>query len=215
MSDGRAESAPPRLTFQLPGRWLTVDPRDARRARADVETTVRDLVGAADDAAIARRRLRSAFDRAIAAAAAADAHALFLCLEAAPGVWTPASLTVHAPKRLRMTPAVGRSADAVLAVLREGLALSAVDGAGTARRLDGPRVSVLRTERAYEETVEEDGVRATATRLEADYWFAVPGSKHVVLASFVTPLGELRNAMLSFFDSIALAASFGGPAARA
>jgi len=214
VSGGPAEAAPPRLTFQLPGRWLTVDPRDERQARSQVDAIVRDLVGAADDAAIARRRLRASFDRAVAAAREAEAHALFLCLEAAPGVWTPASLTVHAPKRLRMTPAVGSSADAVLAVLREGLASSAV-GADTARRLDGPRASLLRTDREYEETAEEDGVAVTATRLEADYWYAVPGSKHVVLASFATPLGELRNAMLGFFDSIALAASFGPPAAHA
>lgn len=214
MSGSRADAEPPRLTFQLPGRWLTVDPRDEREARARIEATVQDLVGAADDAAIARRRLRAAFDRAVAAAREAEAHALFLCLEAAPGVWTPASLTVHAPKRLRMTPAVGTSADAVLSVLRDGLASSRI-GVDTARRLDGPRASVLRTDREYEETVEEDGIAVTATRLEADYWYAVPGSKHVVLASFATPLGELRNAMLGFFDSIALAASFGAPEPRA
>ena len=215
MSGESAEAVPPRLTFQLPGRWLTVDPRDERQARSQVDGMVRDLVGTADDAALARRRLRASFDRAVSAAREAEAHALFLCLEAAPGVWTPASLTVHAPKRLRMTPAVGTSADAVLAVLREGLATSTVGGADTARRLDGPRASVLRTDREYQETVEEDSVAVTATRLEADYWYAVPGSKHVVLASFATPLGELRNAMLSFFDSVALAASFGAPAARA
>lgn len=214
MSGSHAEAEPPRLTFQLPGRWLTVDPRDERQARAHIEATVQDLVGAADDAAIARRRLRDAFDRAVAAAREAEVHALFLCLEAAPGVWTPASLTVHAPKRLRMTPAVGTSADAVLSVLRDGLASSRI-GVDTARRLDGPRASVLRTDREYEETVEEDGIAVTATRLEADYWYAVPGSKHVVLASFATPLGELRHAMLSFFDSIALAASFGAPAQHA
>lgn len=209
MSRGADELAPPRLTFQLPGRWLAVDPRDEHEARAQVTAIVRDLVGAADDAAIARRRLREAFDRAIAAAREARAHALFLCIEAVPGVSTPASLTVHAPERLRMTPAVGMSADAVLAVLREGLASAGSAGADTARRLDGPRASMLRTDRRFDETVREDGVEVTATRLEADYWYAVPGSKQVVLASFATPLGEIRNAMLSLFDSIALAASFG------
>ncbi|KRC59417.1 hypothetical protein ASE14_15315 [Agromyces sp. Root81] len=201
-------SAPPRLTFQLPGRWLTVDPRDEQHAREQVEVIVRELAGVADDAALARRRLRQSFNRAIVAARDAEAHALFLCIEAAPGVALPASLTVHAPERLRMTPAVGTSADAVLGVLGQGLASSTSAGADTARRLDGPRASVLRTERQFEELVEEDGISVTAVRLEADYWFAVPGSKQVVLASFATPLGEIRNAMLNLFDSIALAASF-------
>lgn len=226
MSGEVGELAPPRLTFQLPGRWLTVDPRDERRAREQVDAAVRDLVGVADDAAIARRQLRERFDRTVAAARKAEAHALFLCIEAAPGVALPASLTVHAPERLRMTPAIGTSADAVLGVLAKGLATSASDAASPAadadadadlelaRRLDGPRASMLRTERQYEELVEEDGIAVTAVRLEVDYWFAVPGSKQVVLASFATPLGEIRNAMLSFFDSIALAASF-GPAAAA
>ena len=68
---------------------------------------------------------------------------------------------------------------------------------------------MLRIDRVHEEGVEEDGVEAVATRLEAEYWFAVPGSKQVVLASFTTPLGEIRSAMLNLFDSIALAASFG------
>ncbi|UOQ90177.1 hypothetical protein MUN74_04470 [Agromyces endophyticus] len=208
MNDETAQLAPPRLTFQLPGRWLTVDPRDERQAREQVDAAVRDLVGAADDAVLARRSLTASFDRAIAAAWKAEAHALFLCFEAAPGVTLPVSLTVHAPERLRMTPAIGTSADAVLGVLAKGLAASTAAGAETARRLDGPRASVLRTDREIEELVEEDGVAVTAVRLEVDYWFAVPGSKQVVLASFATPLGEIRNAMLSFFDSIALAASF-------
>jgi len=200
--------APPKLTFQLPGRWLTVDPRDEQHAREQVEVIVRELAGVADDAALARRRLRQGFDRAIVAARDAEAHALFLCIEAAPGVALSASLTVHAPERLRMTPAVGTSADAVLGVLGQAFASSTSAGADTARRLDGPRASVLRTERQFEELVEEDGISVTAVRLEVDYWFAVPGSKQVVLASFATPLGEIRNAMLNLFDSIALAASF-------
>lgn len=199
----------PRLTFQLPGRWLAVDPRTPGEASVRIDEAVRELVGPADDAAIARRRLRAAFERAVDMARDASAHALFLCIEVAPGIATPASLTVHAPEGMRMSPAIGTSADAVLGVLRESFEVLAVPGIGTARRLDGPRASILRLDRLHEETVEEDGETAVATRLEVEYWFAVPGSKQVVLASFATPLGELRHAMLNLFDSIALAASFG------
>ncbi|MGN8554080.1 UNVERIFIED_CONTAM: hypothetical protein OHV15_15990 [Microbacterium sp. SLM126] len=198
----------PRLTFQLPGRWLAVDPRDPAAASAQVDAAVRDLVGPADDAAIARRRLHAAFQRAVDAARDAAAHALFLCIEIVPDLATPASLTVHAPEGMRMSPAIGTSADAVLGVLGESFRVLAVPGIDTAQRLDGPRASMLRIDRLHEENVEEDGVTAVATRLEAEYWFAVPGSKQVVLASFATPLGELRSAMLNLFDSIALAASF-------
>ncbi len=199
----------PRLTFPLPGRWLALDPRVGDEAAARIDAAVRELAGAADDAAIARRRLRAAFQRAVDAARDAAAHALFLCIEVVPGIPTPASLTVHAPEGMRMSPAIGTSADAVLGVLRESFEVLAVPGIETVRRLDGPRASMLRLDRLHQETVTEDGVTAVATRLEAEYWFAVPGSKQVVLASFATPLGELRHAMLNLFDSIALAAAFG------
>jgi hypothetical protein len=207
-----AEQAPraaPRLTFQLPGRWLALDPRDPAAASVEVDAAVRELAGPADDAAIARRRLRASFQRAVDAARDASAHALFLCIEIVPDVPAPASLTVHAPEGMRMSPAIGTSADAVLGVLAESFRVLAVPGVETAKRLDGPRASILRLDRLHEETVEEDGETAVATRLEAEYWFAVPGSKQVVLASFATPLGELRHAMLNLFDSIALAARFG------
>lgn len=208
-ADAPVDLRVPRLTFQLPGRWLAVDPRDQAAAYEQVDVVVRDVVGAADDAAIARRRLREVLRTAIDAAHEAEAHGMFLCLQVAPGVATPASLTVHAPTGMRMSPAADTSADAVLKVLAEGLRVLEAAGADTARRLDGPRASMLRIERLREETVEEDGVEVVSTSLEAEYWFAVPGTKHVVLASFVTPLGEIRNAMLNLFDSIALAASFG------
>lgn len=199
----------PQLTFPLPGRWLAVDPRAADEASARIDEAVRELAGSADDAAIARRRLRGAFQRAVDAARDASAHALFLCIEIVPGVAVPASLTVHAPEGMRMSPAIGAGAAAVLDVLLESLRELAVPGIDSARRLDGPRASMLRLERLHEETVEEDGQVAVAARLEAEYWYAVPGSKQVVLASFATPLGELHHAMLNLFDSIALAASFG------
>lgn len=208
MTGAAVPTRTPRLSFQLPGRWLAVDPRDQDSAYAQADAIVRDVVGSADDAAIARRRLRDVLRRAVDAARDADAHGMFLCLEVAPGVATPASLTIHAPTGMRMTPSVGTSADSVLAVLRESLRALDAPGAETAQRLDGPHASMLRVERLREEVVEEDGVQAVSTSLEADYWFAVPGTKHVALASFATPLGEIRNAMRNLFDSIALAAAF-------
>lgn len=207
---GESTRTAPRLTFQLPGRWLAVDPRDRAAASLRIDDVVREVVGPADDAALARRRLRDPLRAAVERAMDAGAHALFLCIEIVPDLATPAALTIHAPDGMRMSPAIGTSADAVLGVLRESFEALEVDGVDTARRLDGPRASMLRIDRVHQEAVEEDGVTAIATRFEAEYWFAVPGTKQVVLASFATPLGEIRSAMLNLFDSIALAASFGG-----
>jgi hypothetical protein len=198
----------PRLSFQLPGRWLALDPREEGGANQRIDAFAREVVGTADDAVLARRRLAASLRTAADRARDAAAHAMFVCLEAAPGVATPASLTVHAPEGMRMSPAIGTSTDAVLRTLEESLRVLDVPGIDTARRLEGSRASALRLHRLVAETIEEDGVTATSTRLEADYWYAVPGSKQVVLASFATPLGEIPHAMLNLFDSIALAASF-------
>jgi hypothetical protein len=203
-----AERAVPRLSFQLPGTWLALDPRSPAAA-TEVERVVRDIIGAADDAALARRRLGDSLERAVAAARDADAHGFFACLEIAPGIRVPASLTVHAPALLRMTPAIGTSPDAVLGALRASFAELGVEGVETATRLEGPRASILRLERLVADDVEEGGERATVTRLEVEYWFAVPSSKQVVLALFVSPLGELRHALRNLFDAVALAAWFG------
>jgi hypothetical protein len=208
MSGATVTRRPPALTFQLPGRWLALDPRDVDAAAAEVEAVVREVVGVADDAVLARRRIRDALGRAVDAARDAEAHALFLCLEIVPDLPTPAALTVHAPSGMRLSPAVGTSSDAVLGALLRSFETLEIDGIETATRLDGPRASMLRLERSYDETVVEADVTVTATRFEADYWFAVPGSKQVVLASFTTPLGEIRHAMRNLFDSVALAASF-------
>jgi len=208
MSGATETRRPPALTFQLPGRWLALDPRDVDAAAAEVEAVVREVVGVADDAVLARRRIRDALGRAVDAARDAEAHALFLCLEIVPDLPTPAALTVHAPSGMRLSPAVGTSSDAVLGALLRSFETLEIDGIETATRLDGPRASMLRLERTYDETVVEADVTVTATRFEADYWFAVPGSKQVVLASFTTPLGEIRHAMRNLFDSVALAASF-------
>lgn len=209
-----AEKVAPRLTFQLPGQWLALDPRDPAAAQ-EIDAAVRETVGVADDAVLARRRLRESLTRAVDAARAADAHGFFVCLELAPEVRLPVSLTVHAPSGMRMTPAIGTSPQAVLATLQASFAELAVEGIDTATRLNGPRASTLRIERVREELVEENGESAVVTSLEVEYWFAVPGSKNVVLALFASPLGELRNALRNLFDSIALAASFGPEAGDA
>ncbi|GAB3603089.1 hypothetical protein [Microbacterium aureliae] len=200
--------AAPRLTFQLPGSWLALDPRDEAEAARAVHATAAEIVGPADDAAPARRRIRAELSTAVEKARDAGAHGFFLCREIVPGLATPISLTVHAPQGMRLSPAVGTDPDAVLEALRRSLAELGYPGVGSAQRVAGPRARALRIDVVHDEIVAEDGTTAAAARLEAQYWYAVPGSKHVVLALFTTPLGELREAMLHLFDRIALAAEF-------
>ena len=112
-----------RLAFALPGEWLAIDPRNEAASAGRVDAAVRDIVGAADDAALARRHLRDRLRAVVDAARASGAHGVFLCLEIAAGVRLPATLTVHAPSGMTMTPAVGTSAgwpDVIVAVTRMG-----------------------------------------------------------------------------------------------
>lgn len=202
-----------RLAFALPGTWLAIDPRDEEASFDRVDAAVRDIVGAADDAATARRRLRDQLRTVVEAARTSGAQGVFLCLEVAPGVRLPATLTVHAPSAMSMTPAVGTASAAVLDTLHRSLQTLEVAGIDTAVRVPAPDGGALRIHRRIAETAEvtpaeAPPVRTPVQRLEADYWFAVPDSKRVVLASFATPLGHLQDAMLNLSDSIAAAARF-------
>jgi len=202
-----------RLAFALPGTWLAIDPRDEEASFDRVDAAVRDVVGVADDAAAARRRLRDQLRTVVGSARASEAQGVFLCLEVAPGVRLPATLTVHAPSAMSMTPAIGTASAAVLDTLHRSLQTLEVAGIDTAVRVPAPDGGALRIHRRIDETVEGASVEAPPVktpvqRLEVDYWFAVPGSKRVVLASFGAPLGHLDDAMLNLFDSIAAAARF-------
>ncbi|MFI8633250.1 hypothetical protein ACIGEP_11695 [Microbacterium sp. NPDC077663] len=196
---------PARLSFTLPGEWLAIDPRDEAAAADRVDAAVRDIVGSADDAALTRRRLRERLTVVVGAARTAGAHGVFLCLEVAPGVRLPATLTVHAPSGMSLTPSIGTSADAVLGTLDRSLRAVCAAGADTATKVSASGGGALRLHRVVEDP---DAADESVRRLEADYWYPVPGAKRVVLASFATPLGHLHDPMLHLFDSVAATASF-------
>ncbi|MDE0545141.1 hypothetical protein [Microbacterium sp. C7(2022)] len=198
----------PKLTFSLPGTWVRIDPQDSAVAHAQIDESVRAVLGVADDGAAARRRVRDALREAADRAREAKAQALFLCTELVPGLATPVTLTVHAPEGMRMSPAVGTSPAAVLEVLEESFRALQVPGIDAATRITGPQTRALRIMRTWEEVADHDGVRVSGIRIQAQYWFAVPGTKQVVLASFASPLGELADAMTHLFDAIAHSAAF-------
>ena len=51
------------------------------------------------------------------------------------------------------------------------------------------------------------GFTARARTLTADYWYTVPESKRLTIATFSTPMGDIPNVMLAYFDAI-VAASY-------
>lgn len=202
------DTALPTLKFRLPGTWYAIDPRDDAAARRAVEEISRAVAGQADDAAIARGRVRAALQDAVVAAQRAGAQALFLCREVAPGMPTPAALTVHVPEGMSMSPAIGDGADAVMAALEESFRLLAVPGLDTAHRLEIPGSLIVRLHTVTEQTIEQGGETAVQRRLDARYWCTMPGSKQVLLVDLSTPLGDIPGVMLGFFDAIIGAAYF-------
>lgn len=168
---------------------------------------VAGVVGTRDVDATVRARLRRDLTAAIATAREGDAQAMFLATEIAPGLPMPVTLTVYAKPELRMSPAVGTAAGTVVDVLLESFELMRMPHLDTAARLSVPGSQIVRLHHVDEKPVPETpGLRVRT--LVADYWFTVPGSKHIAVANFSTPLGDIPRVMLDFFDSIVRAAYF-------
>lgn len=211
---GRDTTAPD-LVFRLLGTWWRVDLESDDAARASATAIARGALGTADQHATARRQMRDELVSAAASARTAHGRLLLLQTELSPGEPMSASLTLYDDDRLRMSPAIGTSADRVLGVLEESLATISPDMAPTAvrRRFEGGEV--VRVHR-IDETVElEGGQEFTQRRLVAQYWYPQPGSKHLVLAVLSTPLGDIANTLLSYFDAIVEVSRFSAPLATA
>lgn len=193
------------LRFRLPGRWFSVDLSTPDATTASIRAIARDAVGVADDRAAERAKVRQQLTAAVDAGASGAPRALMFSTEVAPGAPLPVSLLVFEPSGLRMSPAIGESAHAVLAVLAESLAQLDPAAHATLVEVAGPGVPAVRTHavRPLSGDDELEGI----TQLVADYWVPVPGSKQVLLVRFSTPLGELENVMLAFFDEL-LAVSY-------
>lgn len=194
------------LRFRLPGRWFSVDLAGEDTTRASIKSIVRDVFGTRDDAATQRAEARRLLQEAVTAASTGDIRALMFSHQVAGTTPLPISLLLFEPANLRMSPAVGTGADAVLSVLTRSI--KELDPAAHSSLVEvaGPGVPAVRTHRV-EETAdggEYDGV----PRLTAQYWIPVPGSKQVLSVSLTTPLGDLENLMLTLFDSFIGAAYF-------
>lgn len=195
----------PELRFRLPGRWFSVDLSSEEATRSSIRTIAREAIGPADDRAPERARVRQQLQQAAEAGDRGGARAIMFSTEITPGTPLPVTLVVFEPDDLRMSPAIGTSADAVLKVMGESL--KQIDPAAyeTMAKVRGPGVPALRTHRV---DLLDEGQLEGIVRLVVDYWIPVPDSKHVLMVRFSTPLGELENVMRALFDEFIAVAYF-------
>lgn len=194
----------PRLNFRFVGTWHPVLLGELDSPEL-IDRFLLETTGRRDDLVTHRARLRADLREAVAKAREGSATAMFLATQVQPGVEIPITLTVFAPTDLRMSPAIGTDAETVMRVFREALEQRQTDGLDTAREIEHPECAVLRLHRREEQHLDD---AISVNRLAADYWMTVPGTKHMLLVSVATPMGEIPNLMLSLFDSIIRAATF-------
>ncbi|MEO8094897.1 MAG: hypothetical protein ABI632_08190 [Pseudolysinimonas sp.] len=209
------EQTPPTLSFQLLGNWSRLDLVNEESLAQSVRDYVRDWLGGADADAKARSLLRARLTQALTTAREAGGSAAFLATEITPGTPMPVMLTIYSPRDLRMTPAIGSDPEVVATMLRTGLERLGVEGVETAVSMGIDGSAILRIVREQVEPVHPDVPDQQLTNLVADYWYTVPGTKQVVLANFATPLADIPEIMLSFFDATVRASYFTAPALSA
>ncbi len=130
---------------------------------------------------------------------AGDGQSFYVALEIVPNMPIPVTASVTLPQQA-ITPAVGTSPAAVMAVLERGLEQTRAEMWPTAKRFDTTQSAVLRLHRRV--PIPGNDSEETVDGLVADYWMTVPGTKRFVLVSFSTAFGPLEDTMLGFFDSL-------------
>lgn len=210
----------PRLIFTLPGTWYPVAITDEGASEQDVERMVQGIVGPADDAAVLRRQMHDQVVDACAEAMEGGAVAMYFGKELEKDAPFPVNITVYQPPGLRMSPAVGTESDEVFGILRMGFddaddAFADVEGGNyrALRRVLIEKEESFEVEVSEEETPEEAALRAEAEKLEfermrVDYWAHVPGTKQIVIVSFMTQMAMIKHLMLNLFDLIVAASHF-------
>lgn len=200
----------PQLTFRLPGKWNRLDLTTAETLGQTIREYVDERIGTADSETQVRALLRTRLTTTLAAAREAGGVTALLATEIAPGIPMPVMITIYSPRALRMTPAIGTSPHAVASMLREGLTELGIEGIADATELTIADSIVLRIVKNHGVDIHPEAPGQQVTALIADYWYTVPGSKQVVLANFWTPLSDIPNVMLSFFDAAVSASYFVG-----
>ena len=201
----RDQSALPALRFRLLGTWhpVLLGELDSSELIADF---VASIVGKRDIDATLRARLRHDLIDAVTRARNGHAVAMFIATEIAPGIPMSVTLTVYSPPQMRMSPAVGTTPAAVMAALRTSFVQTGMAHLETAHAMSITGSEVLRLHHVDDQDLpEQPDLRART--LTADYWYTVPESKRLTIATFSTPMGDIPNVMLAYFDAI-VAASY-------
>lgn len=188
--------------FRLPGQWLHLLPDEPELSAARIRDHVERVVGKHDDMAQVRALMRDRLKEGLEVAGAGQAESMFICRQLTPKVPMSAVMTVFSPSELRIAPAVGTSPEAVIDMLRRALERKGEPGIEDAVELELPDSRALRMHRVDRRPVAEQAPSIKQSFLIVDYWVARPGTKEVLLVNMFSPLGDIPNVMLSFFDSI-------------
>jgi len=185
----------------LPADWHVVDLSTDAGRHADVAALVDRQVPRRDDLATVRRRLRREVEDSSRRAAQSGGRFCAYMLTTVGPVRLPAVLTAY---RTPGSLAADEDLDALATTLAQRLGPHGTVDAG-----DGPFGAVLRTVTVRSAPADGTG----ADLLVCDYWSDPADGDGLLLLSFSTPLGALRDAMLDLFDAIA-GSTRRAPAAR-
>lgn len=202
-SNSPAEEPNSQLTFRLPGKWVQLVPDEPEQAAERIKLFVEDALGTTDELAPARVALRERLKEGLEASAGAQAQSMFLCMELEEQTRMPVAITVYMPADFRISPAMGTDPDKVMDVFIQSLEESQSMALESMQRISLPQADVCRLHRFIETDLAEGAAEVPPVRgLVVDYWFTVPDSKRMVLVNFYTPLGDIPEVMLEFFDAI-------------
>lgn len=193
----KTEPTLPELRLRLPGKWWQIPLHDLEKAKASIRSLVDLQAGRRDDRAADRAAYRQQLLTAAETAAGANGKTMHIALEIVEALPIPASITVFMPD-MRLTPAIGTDAIAVMGILQQGLERNPGYDPTRVARFRVRESEVLRVHHEEKSQYGEEEVPGLAV----EYWVTIPGFKRVALLSFSTALTGIDDIILGFFDSI-------------
>ena len=196
------------LEFFLPGSWAHIDvtqPLDKSRLRREVEK----LTGSRDDLSKERARMVEMLE-SVLADPPASLESLLICAEIEPGTPLPILLAVHGTDALYMSPAIGTDPDAVLAVFKQGREQLYGESAEESAEVVTRTGKALRTSQVTDMRLHPSNDEVTVPALVATYWVTIPDSKHLMAATFYTPMVDIAHLAMRYFDAIVGASRYVG-----
>lgn len=194
------------LEFSLPGTWARIDvtaPLDKPRLRREVER----LTGPRDDLAKERARMVELLE-SVLADRPDSLESLLFCAEIEAGTPFPIILAVHGADTLHMSPAIGTEPDAVLGVLKRGRDQLYGESEDDWAEVDTRTGKALRTSRLADMRLHPSSDEVTVPALVATYWVTIPDSKHLMAATFYTPMVDIAQLAMRYFDAIVRASRY-------